>query len=103
MSASQEHRSRQRTVRLTPALHPDATACVQSPGILTIGREKGDVRIPDDPFLSQTHARVELRGESCILRDCGSTNGTFIEVMTAIELRPGDEIIIGGQLFRVAL
>src|SRR5688572_3537323 len=76
---------------------------VMAPGIVTIGRENADLRIPNDPYLSQTHARIELHQHGCTLRDCGSMNGTFVEVRGSIELRPGDEIIIGDQLFRVAV
>jgi predicted Zn finger-like uncharacterized protein len=45
----------------------------------TIGRTGADVNI-DDPEASRQHASVEIVGETAILRDLGSTNGTFVEI-----------------------
>jgi predicted Zn finger-like uncharacterized protein len=45
----------------------------------TIGRSGADINL-DDPEASRQHAAVEIMGETAILRDLGSTNGTFIEV-----------------------
>jgi predicted Zn finger-like uncharacterized protein len=44
-----------------------------------IGRSGADFNI-DDPEASRQHASVEIVGENAILRDLGSTNGTFIEI-----------------------
>ena len=45
----------------------------------TIGRSGADINI-DDPEASRQHAALEIIGETAILRDLGSTNGTFVEV-----------------------
>lgn len=45
----------------------------------TIGRAGADVTI-DDAEASRVHAAVEILGEHAILRDLGSTNGTFVEM-----------------------
>ncbi len=45
----------------------------------TIGRAGADVTI-DDAEASRVHAAVEILGEHAILRDLGSTNGTFVEL-----------------------
>ena len=45
----------------------------------TIGRTGADVNI-EDPEASRQHASVEIIGETAILRDLGSTNGTFVEL-----------------------
>jgi predicted Zn finger-like uncharacterized protein len=45
----------------------------------TIGRTGADINI-DDPEASRQHAVVEILGETAILRDLGSTNGTFIDI-----------------------
>ena len=45
----------------------------------TIGRSGADFNI-DDPEASRQHASVEIVGENAVLRDLGSTNGTFIEL-----------------------
>ncbi len=44
-----------------------------------IGRSGADINI-DDPEASRQHAALEIIGETAILRDLGSTNGTFIEL-----------------------
>jgi predicted Zn finger-like uncharacterized protein len=45
----------------------------------TIGRSGADINL-DDPEASRSHAALEIVGENAILRDLGSTNGTFIEM-----------------------
>jgi len=45
----------------------------------TIGRSGSDVNL-DDPEASRQHAVVEVFGEQAILRDLGSTNGTYVDV-----------------------
>ena len=100
MSAS-EQEARARSARL---IHDGGAAfTLTAPATITIGREQGDVRIAGDDFVSQLHARIDVHDHGCTLRDCGSTNGTFVQVNGTIELRPGDEIMIGSQLFRVAM
>ena len=44
-----------------------------------IGRTGADLNL-DDAEASRQHAAVEILGENAILRDQGSTNGTFIEL-----------------------
>lgn len=44
----------------------------------TLGRAGNDIDL-DDPEASRAHAIVEVLGDQAILRDLGSTNGTWIE------------------------
>ena len=44
-----------------------------------VGRTGADLNL-DDAEASRQHAAVEILGENAILRDLGSTNGTFIEL-----------------------
>jgi predicted Zn finger-like uncharacterized protein len=44
----------------------------------TIGRVGADINL-DDPEASRQHAAVEIMGEHAVVRDVGSTNGTFVE------------------------
>jgi predicted Zn finger-like uncharacterized protein len=44
-----------------------------------IGRSGQDVNL-DDPEASRQHAALEILGETAILRDLDSTNGTFLDV-----------------------
>jgi predicted Zn finger-like uncharacterized protein len=45
----------------------------------TIGRSGADINL-EDPEASRSHAALEIIGETAILRDLGSTNGTFVEM-----------------------
>lgn len=45
----------------------------------TMGRAGADITI-DDAEASRVHAAVEILGEHAILRDLGSTNGTFVDM-----------------------
>jgi pSer/pThr/pTyr-binding forkhead associated (FHA) protein len=44
-----------------------------------IGRSGADINL-DDPEASRQHAVVEIIGDVAVLRDVGSTNGTWIEL-----------------------
>lgn len=70
-----------------------------------IGR--GEVDIPlDDPRVSRRHASLEVYGSACVLlKDLGSTNGTFVNGrrVTACEVQDGDEIRVGSTVFSVGL
>jgi len=45
----------------------------------TVGRSGADVNL-DDHAASRQHAALEILGETAVLRDLGSTNGTFIDI-----------------------
>ena len=62
-----------------------------------IGRGDADVPL-DDPRASRRHASLEVYGAALLLlKDLGSTNGTFVNGrrVTACELSDGDEIRLG--------
>ena len=65
-----------------------------------VGRASGEITFPHDGFMSGRHARIERRGTSFVLTDEGSRNGTFIKIKDEVELKYGDMILIGKQLFR---
>jgi pSer/pThr/pTyr-binding forkhead associated (FHA) protein len=44
-----------------------------------IGRSGADINL-DDPEASRQHAALEIVGDVAILRDLGSTNGTWIDL-----------------------
>jgi sulfite reductase (NADPH) flavoprotein alpha-component len=55
------------------------------------------VELPDH-LVSRTHAALEIFGESVLLRDLGSTNGTYADgrqILRLHELRPGDVFEVG--------
>jgi predicted Zn finger-like uncharacterized protein len=47
--------------------------------VTAIGRSGADI-VLDDPEASRLHAQVEILGEHAIVRDLGSTNGTFLDL-----------------------
>jgi predicted amidophosphoribosyltransferase len=65
-----------------------------------VGRASGEITFPHDGFMSGRHARIERRGATFVLTDEGSRNGTFIKIKDEVELKHGDMILIGKQLFR---
>ena len=72
-------------------------------GSLSIGRSVGDLCFPDDPFMSGSHATVRSVRGQLVIEDHGSTNGTFLRIQGEVELRPGDEVKMGSQLFRFTI
>lgn len=71
-------------------------------GRAQIGRsEESDVFLVD-PSVSRTHAIVEVDGAQPVVRDLGSTNGTFVngERIEASQLEDGDELMFGNTRMR---
>jgi pSer/pThr/pTyr-binding forkhead associated (FHA) protein len=81
------------------AVHtPDKTWEVSMTGeALSIGRYPQSDIVLDQPMVSRHHARIEKRGETFIIRDLGSTNGTFVggKRMDEHALKDCDAILIG--------
>jgi len=69
----------------------------------SIGREVGNtVQLGRDNTVSRRHARLLKQGDQWVIRDEGSSNGTWVNGVRVTEqaLRPGDEIQIGATFFR---
>src|SRR5512142_2783884 len=69
---------------------------------VNIGRSsKSDVQI-DQESVSRNHARIINTGKSMILRDLGSTNGTYVndQLIDEYVLRDGDFVKIGRTIFK---
>lgn len=64
---------------------------------LSIGRLADNDVVLDLPRVSRHHARIERQGDAFVLRDLGSTNGTFVAGKRVEErrLQPGETIRIG--------
>ena len=75
----------------TGAQHPVESA-------VTIGRDEGaDVQLPDKT-ISRRHAALRIEGETAVVEDLGSRNGTFVNgtrVEDPQRLREGDSLQIG--------
>lgn len=64
---------------------------------IRIGRKPSNDLVLADEKTSGVHAEVVLEGDRHVLRDLGSTNGTFLDGkrVTEIVLTPGDVVTIG--------
>lgn len=65
-----------------------------------VGGREGDIVLPDDPYMSPRHARIERRGDTFTLRDLGSVNGIYFRLREPVGLSDGDMILIGQQVLR---
>jgi pSer/pThr/pTyr-binding forkhead associated (FHA) protein len=68
-----------------------------------LGREAGDVTFPSDGFVSGRHALLTVRGDRLVVRDAGSSNGTFMRLVAPVFVESGDQFLLGRQLLRVEL
>ena len=67
------------------------------PGVQRIGRAAGnEIRI-EDASMSGSHAEILVQGGVILIKDLGSTNGTFINGSPVKygELRPGQSLRLG--------
>ena len=73
---------------------------------LTIGRDaRNDLALPDDPKVSHQHACIRHVGDTYVVEDLQSTNGTFLEresevtrITSPQPLLPNDVIRVGSTL-----
>ena len=87
-------------VEASPVL--ETGTVVKLEGWIMIGRSPASDLVLDDPFVSQTHARIVPRGQLHIVEDMGSTNGTFVNGREVVEaqLLLDTELRIGETVFR---
>jgi transcriptional regulator with PAS, ATPase and Fis domain len=73
--------------------------------IARIGTADGNDLVLADRTVSRFHCELGVRGNTIIIRDCGSTNGTVIDGVRIreAEIPPGTLVRIGGSAFRVEL
>ena len=72
--------------------------------IVRIGRTgKSDHPLPEDGYLSSVHFAVGCDGQRCLIRDMGSSNGTFVNGSRIEEMAitSEDRIMAGGSTFSV--
>ena len=65
----------------------------------TIGREQGDILLPDDEVLSKSHA--EISGPSAFLSDLNSLNGSFVRLRKPTVVKRGDVLRLGSVILRI--
>jgi FHA domain len=76
---------------------PDAWTVELTPGILSLGRsESNDITI-DHASVSSSHCQVRVTDDGVVLKDLGSTSGTFVngELVEEARLQPGQIIRMG--------
>jgi hypothetical protein len=94
------HSSPQLVVERAPGHEPGMIYDID--GDLVLGRgDRAEIRL-EDPFASSRHARIFEQGNSVVVEDLGSTNGTYLneEVLQSPRpLHPGDRVRIGDSEF----
>ena len=65
-----------------------------------VGRADGELRFPDDVFMSPVHAQFAVRDAQVYVRDLGSRNGTWVFLDAPQKLADGDAILVGSQILR---
>lgn len=78
------------------------------PGVTNIGRERTNHLVLSDPFCSRKHMRLKKQGESFLVRDNDSDNGTLLngETLSGQQdqtLNHGDDITVGSTVMRFIL
>ncbi len=65
--------------------------------VITVGRHPDSDIFLDDVTVSRHHCRFLVDGDSVVMEDSGSTNGTYVngERTDRSELVAGDEILVG--------
>jgi len=69
---------------------------------LRIGRERGNQVVLQSDSVSRRHCRIDKRKAGWIIKDLGSTNGTYVndQLVEEYQLRRGDQIKVGDTIFK---
>ncbi len=70
--------------------------------VISIGRESTNDLVLEDSSVSRCHAKIEKIETGFIIRDCGSTNGTFVDEQPIDQKRlsGGETIRFGSHIFK---
>ncbi|MGO9560982.1 MAG: FhaA domain-containing protein [Acidimicrobiales bacterium] len=81
---------------------PDGRRIGIADEVVTIGRLPECAIVLDDPNVSRRHAQLRRDGDSVLLVDLGSTNGTKVNGVLVRErhLSPGDTVTVGTTTMR---
>lgn len=71
-------------------------------GVVTVGRNPANDVVLDETVVSAAHAELRPEGDSYVIRDLGSTNGTFVngERVGEADLTNGSMLRVGDTTFR---
>lgn len=67
-----------------------------------VGRSRGVILFPDDPFVSPQHATFLVRDGRLVLRDDNSTSGCYVSISGQETIPAGSMFCTGIRLFRFA-
>lgn len=86
-----------------PVLDVDGRRYQLASAVTVLGRGSEADLVIDDPGVSRRHAEITLEGDTAVVRDLGSTNGTFVEGTRATTARVADggTITVGRTRIRV--
>jgi pSer/pThr/pTyr-binding forkhead associated (FHA) protein len=65
-----------------------------------VGREEGNILLPNDPYVSPRHARVSRKNSAFFVRDLGSVNGVYVRLRRPMKLEHADLVLIGLEVLR---
>jgi transcriptional regulator with PAS, ATPase and Fis domain len=71
--------------------------------VARVGSAPGNHLVLADPTVSRAHCELRLKAESVVVKDCGSTNGTYVEgvLLREGEVKPGTSVRVGNSVFRI--
>lgn len=72
--------------------------------ITSIGRGPDNSIVLDSQYVSGSHAKIYLKNNAYLLKDTGSTNGTYlngVKIDKPVAIKNEDRIDIGGIVFKV--
>ena len=92
-------------VRQPRLIREDGSVIDLAEGSSVVGREPGlAISLVGETTVSRSHAEVVRSGDKIVVRDLGSTNGTFVngvQVAGEAELHPGDLVQFGSVRTRL--
>ena len=65
-----------------------------------VGRSKGAILFPDDPFISPLHATLSVRDGKLFVRDDASTSGVYVSITSTETIPTNGTFCTGLRLFR---
>ena len=71
---------------------------------VVLGRSEEAEVLLDDPYASMFHMRLTMNGDTLMLADLGTTNGTYVNgrrVTTPLPLNKGDSVQVGKTVMEV--
>jgi pSer/pThr/pTyr-binding forkhead associated (FHA) protein len=65
-----------------------------------IGRDEGNILLPNDPYVSPRHARILKQQGQFFVQDLDSVNGIYVRLKNPTKLEHGDLVLMGLEVLR---